>query len=650
MNIPARKPVQALKTTFQVGSRSKKLGVFGNRYWNQITRTMSDPEPFTEMELKYENSFGGTGYKNNPTGKGYGKIKNDMGKTIWPLPNIEHLDNLIDSPGKAVEPAGFGPLGNMWHQRYSKLGTYKGSWLKERWPWYPKDFDWGYFNAGPPDMQVEGYLKGDEALYFEHLHGTRAMYRSQLPGITIRLFLNVIDAANSGEIQFHEVPLRLDTLWVNMESEKLVLVWRGVAEVQSEDYEEIQHVFIVSEKLKDTAKTTQFHHDRFLSQMAEEEEMEEAETKEEVHAIEEETIDVEAEIAKIEAEVNAELIDAGIDPDQELPEPSPGDKEAEARLIKELGLEEDVPEPPLTRERLLERVSNGESLSGMDLRGMDLSETDLHEVDFTDALLSEVKFQNTDLTGANLISVDLSNADLTGAILKGAVFKDADLTGALLCDTDMTGTMLEDAIFDGADLRQAKLDSSVIKDGSFLGSNLTNASLQQCECYAADFSQSILNKADFQGADLTEASVENAQGVGVNMIGANLTGIRASGATNFSQGLFQNVTAPYAIWENAILNDTDFSHSNMEGVNFASASLKGAKFIGADLKFSRLSKANLFQAICVGMNLFEANLVKADLTETDFRGTNLYGAEFLDAKIEKTRFEQANLKMTKLSK
>ncbi len=37
----------------------------------------------------------------------------------------------------------------MWTQRYSKIGNYKGNYLKERWPWFPKDFDWGYFNAAP---------------------------------------------------------------------------------------------------------------------------------------------------------------------------------------------------------------------------------------------------------------------------------------------------------------------------------------------------------------------------------------------------------------------------------------------------------------------------------------------------------------------
>lgn len=647
---PEGNPVQALSATFQVGSRAKTIGVFGNRYWNQITRTMSDPEPFAEMMLKYENSFGGPGFKKNPTGKGAGKIKNDAGKTVWPLPNIENLNNLVDSPGKQPDPTGFGPLGSMWIQRWSKMGTYKGNWFKERWPWYPKDFDWGYFNAAPPDMQVDGYLNGDESLYFENLHPVHAAYRSRLPGIRVRLFLSVVDPAVNDGPKFHEVPLRLDTLWADMDSEKLALVWRGIVEVSSEDYEEIHHAFLITEKLEDTALSLEHYHDLFLKQIEADDIIEADEPEVEEPEIEDIEINFEEEAAKIEAEINDALKAAGVDTEAELPEPSQEDKEAEARLIKELEFEEEIPEPVLTRERIREKAAGGEGLSGLDLRAMDLSEMDFRGVDFTNALLNRTNLQKANLEDADFSGANLSNADMSRAILKKGTFKNADMTGAIISDADLSDAVLEDAILDEADLSRSKLDHCILKEVSLISANLTNASLQQSQCYAADFSKCILSNADFQEADLTEACVEKALGIGINMTGANLAGLRASGDTNFSQGIFKYVSAPYAICENAVLDQADFSHSKMEGINFASASLKNATFVGADLKFSRLSKANLFQANCVGMNLFQASLEKADLTETDFRKTSLYGAELLDATIKKTRFEQANLKMTKLAR
>ena len=68
---PHGKPIPACRANFQVGSKKKSLGIFGNRYWKGISRTISEPEPFTEIDLCYENSFGGEGYKLNPVGKGY---------------------------------------------------------------------------------------------------------------------------------------------------------------------------------------------------------------------------------------------------------------------------------------------------------------------------------------------------------------------------------------------------------------------------------------------------------------------------------------------------------------------------------------------------------------------------------------------------
>ncbi len=169
-HVPNGISTKACRVTFQVDSKVKSLAVFGNRYWNGRFKTMSDPEPFTEMDLRYENSYGSDGYNKNPVGKGYKKEQGDSGSEMWPLPNIENIQHRINSSDDHPDPAGFAPLGKMWHERFSKMGTYKGTWLKERWPWFPKDFDWSHFNAAPSDMQVEGYLRGDEKLFFENLH------------------------------------------------------------------------------------------------------------------------------------------------------------------------------------------------------------------------------------------------------------------------------------------------------------------------------------------------------------------------------------------------------------------------------------------------------------------------------------------------
>jgi len=163
---PNSTPRQTCKVTFQVGDTQNSLAVFGDRYWHNISKTISSPDPFTVMDIRYENSFGGEGYKKNPLGRGLKEIKAANGQKIIPLPNIENISQLINSPDNRPEPAGFGPLDKMWQQRFSKIGSCRKSWQEERWPWFPVDFSWKYYNAAPPCLQLQKYLKGNEYPFF----------------------------------------------------------------------------------------------------------------------------------------------------------------------------------------------------------------------------------------------------------------------------------------------------------------------------------------------------------------------------------------------------------------------------------------------------------------------------------------------------
>jgi len=644
---PGKKPLPACQTNFQVGENSKRLAVFGNRYWNPVSRTISDPEPFTEMELRYENSFGGSKDHRNPVGKGLSKLRHSNGQAVWALPNIEDINNLIDSPTSRPEPAGYAPLSIMWEQRYKKLGTYKGDWLQTRWPWYPLDFDWHHFNTAPSDLQVEGYLKGDEPLYFENLHPKYPTYGSRLPGIFPRMFINKRDEINPESFNFVEVPLNLDTLWVDMEAEKLVLVWRGIIDILSADYEELIHALIVSEDIHEAFRSKDYYHELLLHLLSGDKATELLETDLEPDELET-PVEIEAEIKKAEVEVRNALIEAGIDPDQDLPRRSEADLENEVELLKSLGLEEARPEAPITREVIQQRVSMGEDLSEQDLRGIDLSGLKLSGGIFRNAILSGTNLKESILSGADFSGADLSKANLAFTDLSAAKLTDADLTGADLSNSKLTDAILDDAVLDNASFKKSLMGNISAKAASFFEADFSHAILSYGECQSADFSNAILFEADFQGANLTDANFEQATGVGINFANANLVGLRASGGTDFSKGAFKNISAQYSIWEEAILDGADFSYAVMEGSNLASASLKRAVFYGADFRYARLSKANLFQAKCVRMNLFQATLEKAYLEETDFSASNLYGVEFLDATVKHTKFRQTNLKMTKL--
>ncbi len=651
-HVPAEKQRLAQQVSFQVGACAKSLMVTGNRTWKRglVGSTPSVPEPFTAIDLKYQNSYGGPGYAENPVGKGFGKQVDKNGKKIKYLPNITHLTDTLSTSRTRLEPAGFGPLAQTWKQRRAYLGTYKGKYLKEYWPWFPVDFDWHYFNTAPIDMQVKGYLAGDEKLNFTNLHPQHGQYEASLPGLRIRCFVNRRIDPEPAALQFKEVNMRLDTLWVDMDGETLVLVWRGWCEVLSEEFEDIAHLLIVSESLQDPLKPVAHYQEALgkrLREITKGDDDEQPEAPNEPDETKKADDDIEAEIAKAELESRAQLIAAGIDPDN-LPEQSEEDKKKEAALLKELGFEPEESEVPLTRELIHERFKRGENFAGEDLSGLDLSDLALAGIDLRGCILNRTIFRNSDLSGADLSTANFSHADLTAANLQGASLLEADFTEAALERVDLSTATLEGATFEKARMQKAKLADIKATGADFSQANLSEALLTDSVFAKADFSKALLQRTDFSRSDLKEASVEGAIGPDVRMDEADLTELRASEGCNFSNGSFRRVHADESIWENADLNGADFSFACMEGADFTSAVLEGANFAAADMKFARFPKANLKGAKMVSTNLFQGSLEKTDLTGTDLRGANLYAVEFLEAHLEETLLEFANTKMTKL--
>jgi len=802
-HVPGGKLLQTCPVTLRAGSKSHSLMVFGNRYWSRNAlgfRIPIAPELFKEMDLRYENSFGGAGYDRNPVGKGFAKSTSESGAEFWPLPNIENPLHLLDSPRDRPHPAGFGPLNRMWEPRRSKMGTYKGTYMKERWPWFPEDFDWTHFNSALPEMQLEGYLRGDERLYFENLHPDHPQYEARLPGLRVRCFLNRFDDPSNSQDDFAEVPMNLDTLWVDMEAEKLVLVWRGWAEVSSEEPDEIRHGFIKSEEIDSLPDPIADCHKQFLaaiadekrrwekvaeepepseapeedkgevaeikSQAATEEEQEKAweelkkqlesqtanvlsqagidlnklsaevrskldqhqsrivgilTNKDSSKAIEEQQKHLESQLSaafkqlgldvndlpplseKAKAEqlrfiremgagdvdftgneeflrystlMAALLPKVGIDPENLEPLVATAKKQ-KVRIGKKLGIrpgkqeekeaasDKEASPPRLTRQIVQERAGRGDSFAGEDLRNLDLSGLELKGIDFSGAILQgaalkganleDANFSEANLAGANLSGVSLkravlAKADLSKTNLGGASLEEADATEAILDSSCLSGAVMGNAVFERAKMANASLDGAEAKDAIFAEADLTGAKFKKSALPGADFSRCLLHGCDFQGANLSDARVEAASGSKANFREANLSKLRASAGCDFSEGCFVKATAPGSYWDQANLQNADFSYARMEGANFSKVSLEGANFYAADVRFGRFMKANLRRAAMIRMNLFEGSLEKADLTETDLRGSNLYGAEFLDAHLEHTLFEGANLKMTKLQK
>lgn len=643
----------ATQVTFQAGSMAKTLKIFGDRRWKWglIDASPTDPVPFSALELRYEKSFGGAGYDKNPVGKGYAKQRDNSGRHKRLLPNIMSPSDHLDSPHKRLEPAGFGPLGKFWRHRKSKLGTYKGAWLKERWPWFPANFDWSYFNAAPPDMQIEGYLRGDEQLYFENFHQEHQCYKSELPGLRARCFVNKQGNVEHTCSQFDEVPLKLDTLWVDMEAQTLVLVWRGWTSVQSDDFEEIDHIMVISEELKTAAHPVSYYEQCLHEQLEARKKEWEVELIPVDDTLPPSDFDMAAENEKAEAEYRDALKRAGLDPDQYPPPLSDEAKAEEEQILKEYGIQ--LPSPPdkrITRQRLCHRLLQKESVIGEDFRHLDLSDINMEKADLSGSIFTRVILKKANLSGAKLTGSNLAEANLSGANLTDADLTDADLTAANLTDADLSGATLEDAILEGANLAQAVLRKIKGANADFTKAVLDGAMFDNADLQGAELTKAHMDNSSFEGADLTEASIRGAEGRRVNMDKADLTELRASGGCILRQCSFRQASGRESIWTQADLATSDFAYADLQGADFSSAHLIEANFQAAECRGTRFSKASLTQAVFLQTNLFEALLDKTSLLNSDFRGANLYGAEFLEAELGQTRFSGANLKMTKLER
>jgi uncharacterized protein YjbI with pentapeptide repeats len=670
---PGGRALPVCRAAFGVGRMYKELAVIGDRTWIRepvLGLRPGAPAPFRSMPLRYERSFGGPRDPRNPCGVGRVAPGDDAG-ALQRLPNIERVDQLIRTPKDAPEPAGFGPVDRRWAGRAAKLGTLDQRWLAQRWPDMPADFDAAYFNAAPADQQI-AYLRGDEQLVFENLHPEHARIESRLPGQRVRCFLQA--DAGSGLVR-HEVQLRLDTLSVDMDAGKVLLVWRGLVEVASRDHGELRKILVVAEHLAAPALAADVYaDDRFwhrpdpmdAGEEAARKEREEAEAAAAAAAASPEADAGGDDMEKALQDARASLEEAGIAPsvfDALLAAPS--EEAARSILSKDLGLdpkeaaemtkqgqqrakkllvehgvdpslldeldERDEPEvaeaapgPRLTREALELRARAGQSCAGVDVSGLDLRRIDLCGVDLAGARFEGARLQGAKLDAADLRQARLDGADLSGASLLGALLEQARLDGA-----NLTGAHLGSAHLTGAKLAGAVLFAAHLGGADLAGSTLTG-----CDLRSAWLARAELEKADLSGSNLRDAKAERARLVDATLVGADFTGAA------FDRADFTGVA----------IDRATFSGASLRGAFFFGARGAGVCMVDADLTGARAGRGCAlgggdFRRIKGGGSFWN----QSDFHDADFSGSLLDDADFSGSDLARTNFHRAVLKRANLS-
>ena len=223
---PAQRPIRQMDVGLQVGSVSKIVRVFGDRFWNrdQITQ----PEPFVTMPLVYERAFGGQDFVDglirdtetkNPVGCGFAGRKHLTEVNGLALPNLECPKQLIRHFNDRPEPACFAPIAPNWQPRASFAGGYDDVWQQTRAPYLPDDYSPRFMNVAPPDLIYPDYLRGGEPVKIIGMNTAGDLVFS-LPHV------NLSNKVLIAEQEF-SAPFNMETLLLDPNHLKLSMVWRA---------------------------------------------------------------------------------------------------------------------------------------------------------------------------------------------------------------------------------------------------------------------------------------------------------------------------------------------------------------------------------------------------------------------------------------
>jgi hypothetical protein len=218
--------------SIKVGKMQKSIRVFGDRSWDKILgiSTISEPKPFQKIPLIFELAFGGTDTSHsnplkheyeprNPVGIGFRAKHSKLPIDGTRLPNLENSKELINSPKDRPSPIGFGFIAKNWKPRIDFSGTYDDRWMKTRMPLLPEDFNDRFYNSASTDLIANGFLTGGEVVEIQNASESGRNHFT-IPKVMLNGSL-LIDA------KLCKMDMKLDTVVINTDLSKLILVWRG---------------------------------------------------------------------------------------------------------------------------------------------------------------------------------------------------------------------------------------------------------------------------------------------------------------------------------------------------------------------------------------------------------------------------------------
>ena len=653
---PPGGPAQGCLVRAEVGGLSKRALVLGDRTW--AGRSPTDPLPFESMPLDWAHAFGGEGFEANPLGKGRDKLKID-GETYHPLPNVEHPDNPIGSKREKPDPVGFGPIDLMWPQRARHRGTYDKDWFENRFPGFPDDIDWRFFNRAPEDQHFPRFLAGDESYGFEHMHPERPQLTGSLPGVAVRCFID----RDPDSPKLEEVTMRLATAWFFPDAERAVLIYQGDTRVREEDASDIQHVMLAAEELQSDRRVGHYEevfHLRtdpetaVLNAMNDQQLVPEAlivpdpDLKAMEEALTPENLAEKNIRAKAMREVDAsrEMVAShGLDPDVHAPSPVDPEPPPPPTL-------EELPAYLAELERDLEKTRREAEERGAEIDNKMRALFDEQGMDYDDILLeregrpqgpptftADQELEDLKKLSATVKEGGGDTGELDEIIADPERYKSVQIAEEATRDAYLAAAHEQDAVDLLGDEQRLALRDAVRQRRAagepFTRLDLTGADLSGMDLSGADFSEAFLESACFDGANLTGANFTKAVLARASFAKARLDGARFTQA-NLGEAVFEDTEAAQIDFSEAILSRAVFRRSR-----FAKAVLKKVNLSKAVFEQAAFPEADLEEAVCIETDLGGVSFEQARLQGTQFVQCKLAGASFAGNSMEKVVFVEA---------
>ncbi|HLT98214.1 MAG TPA: DUF2169 domain-containing protein [Burkholderiaceae bacterium] len=635
---------QPVSASISVGRLSKRLAVYGRRH---VTATggISAPEAFDRVRLDLSNAYGGEGHPFNPEGKGL-----SAEPAARELPNVEDPDHLMRTPAARPPVAGFGPIPSIWPERSRYLGKQDEHWHNTRWPHLPEDSDARYFMAARPDQHLDGFWEGGETVRVLNMHPEYPELVGQVPRSRPRFFVH--QSSGEEDVQFHELNVRIDTVWLLPEARLGVLIFRSSVPVQHPDGLDVNAFYADFENPDEPAAPVANHLNNCLRAMAPNlyegvPDTTSPEFKATLEAMSEEgLLDTIREQRQF---FERALQNTGLSEPELLTQLEANPltrqfaqtvkqrsrsltgffKEIESLVAFIQSEESKTPAPPAEPDpakvltpypQAAEHAVQSPADGAVNPALYDAAAAARNRQLVLNAVASGHSCANLDLSHANLAGLDLGGMDFTGAVLAGA-----NLAGAQLQGAQLNGVFASGARFDAANLAGCQLLGASLNAASFNGAVLRGANLDAADCSGANFSGAELSAASFRNAILRNAWMQ----------GVRAERLVASGA-ECSQANLDNAQLAGAMLEGANFSEASAQRINLEDaaatrINLSQADLSGARLARADLSNSQTGPGtSLIRAVLDHATLNDASWISADLQQVSMQGVQAMNADFSD--------------------